>query len=201
MGSSSKLSNPWYIYVDPITGVLKNLKGITSAMLLHRWESHEAAEQIMALREKSPKINSMKDIQQLHKHLFGNIYSWAGQFRKVDMGKGDSNFLPIAQFSKAVRYMDGLLSKYKLADEKDKSEIAKHLATILDDLNHFHPFREGNGRTQRLAIELLAKEKGYDLNLNPPDNQNMYTIYMRGSIEESRELFAELIYCNLEPTK
>jgi len=93
------------------------------------------------------------------------------------------------------------LSKYKLIAENDKSAIAASLAKILDDLNHFHPFREGNGRTQRLAIELLAREKGYDLNLNPPDNQNMYTIYMRGSIEENRELFAELIYCNLESAR
>jgi cell filamentation protein len=201
MGSSSKLSNPWYIYVDPITGVLKNLRGITNANLLHRWESHEAAEQIMTLREKSPKINTMKDVQQLHKFIFGNIYGWAGKFRKVNMGKGDSNFLPIAQFDRAVRYMNNLLSEYKLIDEMDNSKIAEYLANILDDLNHFHPFREGNGRTQRLAIELLAKEKGYDLNLNPPDNRNMYDDYMRGSIEENRELFTDLIYSNLEHTK
>jgi len=56
-----------------------------------------------------------------------------------------------------------------------------------------NPFREGNGRTQREFLRLLAMEKGLSLNLNPPDNEDVYERYMSGTIDGNVELLAELI--------
>ena len=56
-----------------------------------------------------------------------------------------------------------------------------------------HPFREGNGRAQREFIRLLALEKGFNLNLNPPDNKNIYERYMQGAIESDVKILSELI--------
>lgn len=49
-------------------------------------------------------------------------------------------------------------------------------------VNYLHPFREGNGRTQREFLVLLAREKGWALNLNPPDKMDVYERYMTGTI-------------------
>ena len=68
------------------------------------------------------------------------------------------------------------------------------MAEILDNVNYLHPFREGNGRTQREFLRLLAKEKGLTLNLNPPDNQSVYERYMKGTIESDITILTELIF-------
>jgi cell filamentation protein len=74
------------------------------------------------------------------------------------------------------------------------------LAEILDNVNYLHPFREGNGRTQREFLRLIALEKGLTINLNPPDNKNVYERYMKGTIESDistlTELISELINTN-----
>jgi len=67
------------------------------------------------------------------------------------------------------------------------------MAALLDNINYLHPFREGNGRTQREFIRVLALEKGYTLNLNPPDNLDVYERYMSGTIEVDVKKLAELI--------
>ena len=70
---------------------------------------------------------------------------------------------------------------------------SNQLAEILDNINFLHPFRDGNGRAQREFIRLLALEKGYQLNLNPPDNKSIYDRYMKGTIESDVNLLSDLI--------
>jgi cell filamentation protein len=72
--------------------------------------------------------------------------------------------------------------------------LAYKLAEILDNINYLHPFREGNGRTQREFLRLLALEKSLSLNLNPPDNKSVYERYMKGTIESDVKTLAELIF-------
>jgi cell filamentation protein len=62
-----------------------------------------------------------------------------------------------------------------------------------DTINELHPFREGNGRTQREFLRTLALEKGLILNLNPPDNADVYESYMSGTIESDVNKLALLI--------
>jgi cell filamentation protein len=76
----------------------------------------------------------------------------------------------------------------------DKEKLAKKLAEILDNVNFLHLFREGNGRTQREFMRLLAKEKRYTLNLNPPDNAEIYERYMNGTIDGNVDTLAALIF-------
>jgi cell filamentation protein len=72
--------------------------------------------------------------------------------------------------------------------------LAEKLAEILDNVNYLHPFREGNGRTQREFLRLLALEKGLTLNLNPPDEESVYERYMKGIIESDSLTLNELIF-------
>lgn len=67
------------------------------------------------------------------------------------------------------------------------------MAEILDNVNYLHPFREGNGRTQREFIRLLALQKGFSLNLNPADKKSVYERYMKGTIESDLKVMTSLI--------
>ena len=64
----------------------------------------------------------------------------------------------------------------------------------MENVNYLHPFREGNGRTQREFVRMLALEKGLTLNLNPPDNKSVYERYMKGTIESEVAILTELIF-------
>jgi cell filamentation protein len=72
------------------------------------------------------------------------------------------------------QYIDTLVTEYSVLNKTNRKKIASKLAEILDTVNYLHPFREGNGRTQREFLRLLALEKELYLNLNPPDNKNIY---------------------------
>jgi cell filamentation protein len=95
-------------------------------------------------------------------------------------------------------YIDNLISDYHKLEKKDTTKIARQLAVILDTVNELHPFREGNGRTQRELIRSLALEKGYTLNLNPPNNSEVYERYMSGTMESNVEKLTSLILELLE---
>jgi len=99
----------------------------------------------------------------------------------------------------AIAFLDENINKTKATDPKDKTTLAENLAETLDTLNYFHPFREGNGRSQRLAMRLLAREKGYDIDLNPPNSLVVYEQYMKGTIDGNVKLLTELFDICLEP--
>ena len=125
--------------------------------------------------------------------MFQDVYSWAGEKRKVEISKAGKPFFPMTYFGNAFRFIDTLISEYKRISEGEKLQIAEKLAEILDNVNYLHPFREGNGRAQREFLRLLALEKGLILNLNPPDNKNVFDQYMQGTINSDVKILTKLI--------
>jgi len=129
----------------------------------------------------------------IHKHLFQDVYSWAGEKRKVEISKAGKQFFPTTHFDNAFHFIDTLISDFRNISKKEKLQLAVKLAEILDTVNYLHPFREGNGRTQREFLRLLALEKGLILNLNPPDNKSVYDKYMQGTINSDVKILTKLI--------
>ena len=193
MSESYKYLDPNFVYTYPDTGVLRNLPGIKNAEDLIFFESAAVSKRIKELNEHPIKIKGIKSLFEIHKHLFQDVYEWAGQRRKVEISKDGNQFFPTTHFENAFKYIDALILEDKKIPKKEVLEIAKKLAEILDAVNYLHPFREGNGRTQREFIRLLALEKGYKLNLNPPDNKNIYEQYMKGTINGDVEILTNLI--------
>jgi len=107
-------------------------------------------------------------------------------------------FFPITHFDNAFRFIDTLISDYKNISKNDKYRLAEKLSEILDSVNYLHPFREGNGRTQREFLRLLALEKDLVLNLNPPDNKKIYDQYMQGTINSDVKALTKLIFEQIE---
>jgi cell filamentation protein len=124
-----------------------------------------------------------------------------GQAKKrlVEISKNDKQFFPISHFENAFRYIDQLIADFKKTPKENKRILADKLAEILDTINYLHPFREGNGRAQREFLRLLALEKNLILNLNPPDNINVYKRYMKGTIESDVKILSALIFELIQP--
>lgn len=125
--------------------------------------------------------------------MFQDIYAWAGKKRIIEISKDGKQFFPTSHFDNALRYINQLITDFKKIPRENKNQLADKLAEVLDNVNYLHPFREGNGRTQREFLRLLALEKALTLNLNPPDNKSVYERYMKGTIKSELKTLTELI--------
>jgi Protein involved in cell division len=185
--------DPDYSYTDPKTGVLRNRENITDVRLLLVFESLKVSARLEEIQANPINIKNLSTLLDIHRHLFQDIYSWAGNIRTVEISKGGKPFFPLSHFNNAFIFIDTLIVEYRKIDRKNKVLLTRKLAEILDNINYLHPFREGNGRTQREFLRLLAMEKGLSLNLNPPDNADVYKRYMSGTINGNVEQLASLI--------
>jgi len=193
MPNSYDYIDPDYVYTYPKTEILRNLFDITDQEVLLFVESAAVTKRVQELYENPIKITGIESLFKIHRHLFQDVYTWAGKKRNVEISKDGKQFFPTTHFENAYRFIDTLISDYKKTRKNDKQKLAEKLAEILDNINYLHPFREGNGRTQREFLRLLALEKGLILNLNPPDNKSVYDQYMEGTINSGVNILTELI--------
>jgi cell filamentation protein len=193
-----------YFYIDPEfkysneNGVLHNLANIEDEKVLLAYESLKVSKRVEELFEDPIKINDSSSLLTIHHYLFQDVYRWAGQVRTVNISKSGKPFFDGERFSFGFQYIDNLISEYRKIPTSDKPELAQKLAEILDNVNYLHPFREGNGRTQREFLRLLALEKSLILNLNPADNKNVYERYMEGTINGDVKVLSGLIFEQIE---
>ncbi|MCK9236358.1 MAG: Fic family protein [Bacteroidales bacterium] len=183
-----------YTYIDPESGILRNLLGISDKEELIFVESSAVTKRLKELYENPIKIKGIDSLFKIHKHLFQDIYEWAGRKRIVEINKEGKQFFPTTHFDNAFRYINSLITEYKETSKKDKRQLSNKLAEIVDHINYLHPFREGNGRTQREFLRLLALEKGLILTLNPPDDKSVYERYMKGTIDSDITTLSNLIF-------
>ncbi len=201
MSNSYKYDDFDHTYIDSETGILKNLLNITDEDTLIFIESGVVTKRLNQLYKKTINISNIQSLFDIHKYLFQDIYSWAGQARTVEISKTDKQFFPTSHFQKAFNYINTLIEEYKQIQKEDIKQISTKLADILDSINYLHPFREGNGRAQREFIRTLALEKDYILNLNPIDNSNIYERYMQGTINSDLSISSDLIFELLKKNK
>jgi cell filamentation protein len=180
--------DPDYTYSDPKTGLLRNLGNIDNPELLIAFESLNVAKRLEELEQFPIKIVGAKSLSNIHKYLFQDVYDWAGIIRTVEISKEGKQFFPTNRFDTAFTFIDSLIFEYRKIKSSDNASLSYKLAEILDSINFLHPFREGNGRTQREFLRTLALEKNLFLNLNPPDNRNVYNQYMNGAINGDIDL-------------
>lgn len=184
--------DPNHQYTYPNSTVLINKQKITNIEEAYRNEHLFVTRRLADLRLKTIEVYSISDILAIHKYLFQDVYAWAGQFRKVNISKNGNPFMSIQSFSTAQAYINRLIhTYYQTANSKD--EIIKQLAKILDNLNYFHPFREGNGRTQREVIRSLALSKGYSAQIRVEQDDEVYNLYMDGTVYGDLRKLEELL--------
>ncbi|HEF5171464.1 TPA: Fic/DOC family protein [Campylobacter jejuni] len=147
-------------------------------------------------------------LKDIHKALFEDVYTWAGQDR-MQMGLKEKfakyapngaiiNFVPGKELDKYSKIIfDELAKNNYLKNSKDLNHFAKNLAKFMGEINALHPFREGNGRTQRIFLNELAKNAGYKLDLNLISKHKMIHACVEASQLKPRRLEA-LIKDNLK---
>jgi cell filamentation protein len=193
MENNYQYIDPDFIYTNK-NGVLHNLANIEDENILLAYESLKVSKRVEELIENPITIIDSNSLISIHHYLFQDVYKWAGKVRTVNISKNGKPFFDGERFHLGFKYIDNLINEYRLIEEYEKVLVANKLAEILDNVNYLHPFREGNGRTQREFIRLLAFEKNIILHLNPPDDNSIYERYMQGTINSDVKLLSELIF-------
>lgn len=151
-------------YCYPGSDVLINNYGIVDAEELAEAERQVSARQLTYLSNDPPASTINLDyLKLLHKLAFEDIYPWAGEFRTVNIAKGNLFCSWEYLESQGKVIFDELASENYLLDVVDIDKMAKRLAYYLSEINVLHPFREGNGRIQRLLIQIMANRAGFDI--------------------------------------
>lgn len=174
-----------YVYAG--TKVLVNKLGLHDFDEL--WDAERAITGVAAAElEESPIFGNfdLAHLQAIHRALFSEIYEWAGNIReKGFISKGNSLFCA-AEF--IVPYSDDLFKKLKdenyLRDLK-RDEFIERMAFYISEINALHPFREGNGRTQRIFANQLARQAGWNLNFTAIEPERLCDAYIASMTDDS----------------
>lgn len=186
----------WDPYLDLESGVLRNRLGLRDAAALARAEAELVAVRMAAVdRAGVPGGYDLPHLQAFHWHLFGDVYTWAGQLRTVRIGKGRAFCPPDDLRARGAALFDGLAAADHLRG-LDRAGTVRGLAELLAGINDLHPFREGNGRTQRAFVGRLAQDRGYRIRwdaLDPDANLAASRAAADGDLDPLRTLLDLLI--------
>jgi len=143
--------------------VLKNLLGIKSKREMDQVEAQEqlrTLEELVRIYDQTHRFTAA-DVRKIHKMWLEPIYAWAGNYRQVNLSKGDFPFAAANQIPRLmIEFEKGPLREYTPCRFTEMSEIARAIAVVHTELLLIHPFREGNGRVTRLLAVLMALQAG-----------------------------------------
>lgn len=173
---------------------MENKLGITDSAELARQEEKISKKKAIELFEKglldSLEAGTFKTLSKIHKYLFDEIYYFAGEIRDVNIAKGNFRFAPVMYLKQALEHIE------KMPQSTYEEIIAKYV-----EMNIAHPFREGNGRSTRIWLDLiLKKEIGKVVDWNMVDKEDYLLAMERSPIKdvEIRELLKQALTSQID---
>ncbi|MET8154259.1 Fic/DOC family protein [Actinoplanes sp. NPDC049668] len=144
-------------------GVLVNKLGITAAGALSQAEADLSLAAMLRLSvHPLPGAYDLDHLQRFHRQIFGAVYPWAGRLRTVDIARTPQDRFCSWTFieSHSAGVFGDLAAEHLLAG-LTRTAFVTRLAHYYGEINAIHPFREGNGRTQRAFLGQLATDRGW----------------------------------------
>lgn len=164
----SKWRDP-YLWID--ADVLQNNFGIKTQHELEQYESNFTLWRLIKLEANPISGNfDLLHLQEIHKYLFQDVYPFAGQIRTINISK-DEMFADAREITRLSQYLFTKLHRENYLANLSETQFAERAALYMNAINVIHPFREGNGRTQRFFIEQLAYHAGHTLDLSAISNK------------------------------
>ncbi len=153
-------------YCPPGSTVLRNRLNLTDATTLAQAErdlSEVAAQTI----DFTPPPYDLSYLQAIHRQLFNGLYGWAGELRTVDISKDQTHFCVTHRIEPEANKLFVVLAQTNWFQDLDRTRLINACAELFGDLNVVHPFREGNGRAQRILFEHIIVNAGYEISWWP----------------------------------
>ena len=157
---------------------LENKLGITDSVELAKAEEKISKKRAIELFESgyldSLEAGTFNSLEEIHKYLFDSIYDFAGKIRTVNIAKGNFRFAPLMYLQSALHNIE------KMPQSTYDEIIEKYV-----EMNIAHPFREGNGRSTRIWLDLiLKKELGQVVDWSLVDKEDYLSAMERSPIKD-----------------
>ena len=183
------------VYCYPDTNVLKNKLNIQDNQLLKIAEEEITLIKQMELLKNPIKGNFTKThLFNIHKFIFEDVYPFAGKIRREQISKADTMFYPSHLIDRELDKVFLKLKERAMLKEKNKERVLDNLSYIMAELNVIHPFREGNGRTIREFVRVMAKKIGYDINWGNADKEELLRLSIL-SVDDYKVLIGIIDIC------
>ncbi len=177
-------------------GVLQNKFGITDQSELEDTESvlfADAYQYFFTLLEDDQLLLYSKTIFDIHRYTLDPLYDWAGELRTVDISKDGVLFAPVVHLQQSVQHMNEIIDAQIPTSQDTIEAISKKLAVIHNEFIAVHPFREGNGRTIRLFMDLAVVNCGYQpIDYTQMDSTSYISACVAG-MSEQHELLEKIL--------
>ena len=185
-------------YCYPGTDVLRNKAEITNAEDLDAYEGELSTLRSIEILE-NPVFGQfdLAHLQRIHLALFQDVYDWAGEIRTVDISRGNSRFANVRFIESAANDIFNKLARENWLKGLGADALSQRLAHYLSEINALHPFREGNGRVQRIFISQLSQSAGYQLDYSDLEQEQIYRA-MELAFNGDESILANLILERLE---
>ena len=192
-------------YLQPDGRTLRNRLGIVSdPARLQREETDRVMLREVELHVHGvPNARGFELVKAIHRHLFQDVYDWAGQIRTTSLTKlhhegasARTTFTPPGDIERAGRAVFATIERENGLRGLSPEALAAALPPGFSALNAVHPFREGNGRTQRLVWEHVARQAGHELVFEGISKERMVAASIageQGDLEPLRRMFEELL--------
>lgn len=168
------------------TTCLINKFGIRDSEKLSAMESQITLAKISMLHQKPLEGKfDFEHYKAIHRFLFGDLYEWAGTVRNVDMSKKGTSFAKAEDIEGIAAALFDRVREKNCFIGMDFDGFVENITDLYCVTNFLHPFREGNGRTQRVFLSLLANEAGFVLDFSKADADDLMiaTIHAANGVE------------------
>jgi cell filamentation protein len=151
-------------YVYPEANVLRNLRNIRDAGQLSEFKAIATTRRIVELEHEPIQGRfDARHLQAIHHHIFQDVYEWAGDFGTVNISKSGDPFAFHQHIVPSLDKLCGELQRERHLAGSDLEHFAIRAACYLGEMNAIHPFRDGNGRTQREFVRELGLRNGLSI--------------------------------------
>jgi cell filamentation protein len=178
-------------YCYPGTTVLINRPGLRDRADLEAFEAEMVSQRF---REPLPPGRlAARHYCAIHRHLFQDVYAWAGRIRTVRIAKQGSAFCFPEHIEREMQRLFANLAAKEQLRGLTARDFAERAAHFLAELNAIHPFREGNGRTQLSFLVALAHRAGHPLDAKRLDPNKMLRAMVQSFAGNEQPLAASIL--------
>ena len=180
------------------TNVLINKYGLQDGEALAEIEASVVSVRA-AMWEASPEVQTFdfNHYKAIHRYLFSDLYAWAGKTRTINLAKKGTTFCAAKDIEQVAQAIFQRLHQENLFIGLPKSDFAFQLSDFYQRTNELHPFREGNGRTQRVFLSQLCSNAGYRLDFSAIDTDLLMIATIQAA-QGTDELLRQVLYESIQ---